>query len=62
MMAAQAAESGVLSRNIEDICSKLEGLAAHLAAWADFPDEDVEIVDIDEMLGSEVAKLRLICL
>lgn len=63
IMAALSAESGVLSRNIENICSKLEDLAAHLAAWADFPDEDVDVVDIDKtqecllICSGELAKL-----
>lgn len=52
MLAAQAAESGTLSRHIDGICEKLEKLAAHLAAWADFPEEDVEAVDEAEMRDS----------
>ena len=47
--AAQAAESGALSRHIHGICGKLEKLLAHLAAWADFPEEDVDAVDAVEM-------------
>ncbi|WP_322175324.1 tRNA uridine-5-carboxymethylaminomethyl(34) synthesis GTPase MnmE [Acutalibacter caecimuris] len=39
---ARAGGSGALSRRIDGIAGRLEGLAAHLAAWADFPEEDVE--------------------
>lgn len=49
MLAAQAAGSGALSRRIDEICGRLEELAAHLAAWSDFPEEDVDIVDTGEL-------------
>ncbi len=45
---AQAGGSGALSMKIESVCQHLEELAAHLAAWADFPEEDVE-----EVTGSQ---------
>lgn len=51
-LAAQAAGSGMLSRRIEGICKRLEGLGAHLAAWADFPEEDVDVVDAEEVKAS----------
>ena len=49
MLTAQAAESGLLSKRIGVISEKMEELAAHLAAWSDFPEEDVDIVDIDDV-------------
>lgn len=49
VLAAQAAGSGLLSKRIGGISEKLEHLAAHLAAWADFPEEDVDIVDTVEV-------------
>lgn len=46
---AAAAGSGNLSKRIGEIRKKLENLAAHLAAWADFPEEDVEELTIYEV-------------
>ncbi len=43
--AAQAASSGVLSERIGSLRESLKGIAAHLAAWADFPEEDVPQVE-----------------
>lgn len=48
MLAAQAAGSGLLSKRIGNISERLEGLAAHLAAWSDFP-EEVDLIDIGEV-------------
>lgn len=49
MLTAQAAGSGALSRRVGAVVERLEELAAHLAAWADFPEEDVDIVDENEV-------------
>ena len=43
--AALAGSTGVLSRKIESIKQGLLEQAAHLAAWADFPEEDVAQVE-----------------
>ena len=43
---AQAAGSGRLSHKLGAICARLEEAAAHLAAWADFPEEDVEMLSV----------------
>ena len=43
--AALAGSTGVLSRKIESIKQRLLEQAAHLAAWADFPEEDVPQVE-----------------
>ena len=48
--AAQAGTSGALSKRIHLISSWLQDLTAHLAAWADFPEEDVEAVTSSELL------------
>lgn len=42
---AQAGSSGVLSQRVGAIREGLTGLGAHLAAWADFPEEDVPAVE-----------------
>lgn len=47
--AAQAGSSGALSRRIVALREELAGLAAHLAAWADFPDEGVPEVEEQEL-------------
>lgn len=47
--AAQAASSGVLSGRIGSLRGSLQGIAAHLAAWADFPEEDVPQVEPDAL-------------
>lgn len=46
---AQAAGSGALSKRIGAIRSRLDEPAAHLAAWADFPEEGVEDVEPEEL-------------
>ena len=43
--AALAGRDGVLSQKIDDIAAGLVDLAAHLAAWNDYPDEDMESVE-----------------
>lgn len=48
-LAAHAAGSGMLSKRIGNISERLEQLAAHLSAWADFPEEDVDIVDMENL-------------
>ena len=48
--AAQAVGSGVLSKKIEVMRQSLKDTAAHLAVWADFPDEGVPEVENDALL------------
>ncbi|MDD3193693.1 MAG: tRNA uridine-5-carboxymethylaminomethyl(34) synthesis GTPase MnmE [Oscillospiraceae bacterium] len=43
--AALAGRDGVLSQKIDGIAGALVDLAAHLAAWNDYPDEDMEAVE-----------------
>lgn len=49
LKAANEVRQGAVSKKIYEICSKLEHLAAHLSAWADFPEEDIPEVN-DENL------------
>lgn len=48
--AAIAGSEGNLSRKIVAVREQIKDTAAHLAAWADFPDEDIPQVD-EETLG-----------
>lgn len=58
--AALAASGGALSKRVGALREELAQLAAHLAAWADFPDEDVPAVDsggLDQSLAQTEAGL-----
>ncbi len=48
--AAQAASGGALSQKMQEMRESLKGTAAQLAAWADFPDEDVPEVENKPLL------------
>ena len=48
--AAEAGSSGLLSKKIGAVRDRLTDLAAHLAAWADFPEEDVPQVEQGALL------------
>ena len=50
LRAAQAGSTGILSRRIGKIREELYEQAAHLAAWADFPEEDVPAVEEEQLL------------
>ncbi|MGI6255838.1 MAG: tRNA uridine-5-carboxymethylaminomethyl(34) synthesis GTPase MnmE [Acutalibacter sp.] len=50
LKAAQAGSTGALSRRIRGIRDGLYEQAAHLAAWADFPEEDVPAVEEEQLL------------
>ncbi|MBQ6796554.1 MAG: tRNA uridine-5-carboxymethylaminomethyl(34) synthesis GTPase MnmE [Clostridia bacterium] len=52
--AAMAARDGKLAKRIEDIRKILTEIDAALAAWSDFPDDDVPVVTDEEL----VSKLR----
>lgn len=47
--AAEAGSGGALSKRILSIRDKLSDLAAHLSAWADFPEEDVPVLKETEL-------------
>ena len=50
--AALTALDGTLSRKIEENTSKLVNICAHLSAWVDYPDEEIEELETDEMLST----------
>ena len=52
LKAAQAGSSGVLSKKIQAIKAQLLVQASHLAAWADFPEEDVPAVEEQGLLSA----------
>lgn len=52
--AARAGQDGTLSRKIRTIRDDLVDCAAHLAAWADYPDDDIPQVD-ETMLKTRFA-------
>ena len=59
--AAISAREGRLAQKIDALKTEITGYAAHLAAWADYPEEDLIPVDTDELadnLGQCIAKLR----
>lgn len=47
--AALACKEGALSRRIEAVCGVLSASAAHLSAWADYPEEDIPEVSRDTL-------------
>ena len=49
--AAEAGSSGLLSKKISTVRDELTALTAHLAAWADFPEEDVPLLEQTELGG-----------
>ena len=60
--AAMSVKEGSLSHKIDEITDSLIDLGAHLAAWADYPDDDIPQVD-DEMLKERlnaVVKLPIV--
>lgn len=50
--AALACKEGSLSRRIDEICGILTANAAHLSAWADYPEEDIPEVSRANLLDS----------
>lgn len=59
--AAMSARDGRLARKIDEIKSEITGYAAHLAAWADYPEEDLIPVDTDELshdLGDCIERVK----
>ena len=45
LKAAMSARDGAVFRAVSDICGRLLDESAHIAAWSDFPEEDLEPVD-----------------
>ncbi len=50
--AALSALDGSLSREISENTVKLVNVCAHLSAWVDYPDEEIEELGTDEMLDT----------
>lgn len=48
---------GTLSRKIEEINSSLLSVAAHLAAWVDYPDDEIEEIDENNLKSTVQAAL-----
>lgn len=49
---AEAGNEGLLSKKINTVRDELTALTAHLAAWADFPEEDVPLLEETELSRS----------
>lgn len=56
--AAMTVKDGVLSEKIGKITDDIVDLCSHLAAWADYPDDDIPQVD-DEMLKSRLGNAKV---
>lgn len=59
--AAMSAREGRLARKIDELKSEIIGYAAHLAAWADYPEEDLIPVDREALsndLQQSIEKLQ----
>lgn len=59
--AALSAHEGKLAKKIELLKSEITGYAAHLAAWADYPEEDLIPVDTLELsrdIGKSIAQVK----
>lgn len=50
LKAANDLRKGKLSTEIQDVVDKILNQSAHLAAWSDYPDEDMEMLDTDILL------------
>lgn len=48
---ALAGKDGVLDKKIDDIRTKLVDMGAHLAAWADYPEDDIPELSDDSILA-----------
>ncbi len=57
LSAARGALRGNVSKKIEAVCGSLVSAAAALAAWADYPDEDIPAVE-NEALAAALADCR----
>ncbi len=49
---ALATHEGALSKNINDVKDELVNRAAHLCAWADYPEEDIEEIEFETLKNS----------
>ena len=59
--AALSAREGRIAQKIDALKTEITGYAAHLAAWADYPEEDLIPVDTEQLshdLGETIEKLK----
>ena len=50
--AALSVKDGALSKSINEVKAALISKAAHLSAWADYPEEDIPEVESDELIAA----------
>ncbi len=50
--AAKSQLDGALFRRIQQVKENLLKIAGHLAAWVDYPEEDIDIIDQEDMMKS----------
>lgn len=63
LKAATEVRQGAVSKKIYSLCEKLEHTAAHLSAWADFPEEDIPEVNDENLratLNESLSELDLL--
>ena len=59
--AAMSAREGKIARKIDKLKTEIIGYAAHLAAWADYPEEDlipVDTAELSENLGDCISRVK----
>lgn len=59
--AAMSAREGKIARKIDKLKTEITGYAAHLAAWADYPEEDlipVDTAELSENLGGCIERVK----
>lgn len=49
--AAYSARRGALCHRLDALCERLTAFAAHIAAWIDYPDDDIDGIDENELLA-----------
>ncbi len=59
--AAEAVSDGRLSKRIGMVREKLMGLASHLSAWADFPEEEVPEIEEEELCSVLETSKKELC-
>lgn len=52
LRSARAQMDGALFKKIQSVKEDLLNIAGHLAAWVDFPEEDIEVIEEENLLGS----------
>lgn len=50
--AALSCMEGTLRKRIDSVCDKLVTSAAHLSAWADYPEDEIPEVNVDDLLDT----------